>query len=273
MKRYIANLANVPVAALLFFAAFMKLLEQSSFPLSRTISLDGIGGVSLAFAEIFGGLLLLSGSKSRYSKLFALFLFLFFIAFNTYRTIYGFKSCGCFGAIKVNPSITLFIDLIGLLLLYCWQPKKNFEFRTAVTLCLTVCFALATWLVIVAPEPLVSKQNLNENSIYFLEVEKWKGEIFPVDGHVIGDQDLMKGNWRVIFFRNDCDHCQKLLYDLFSGPQPTKTALVNVDQAQQENPESIGKVHWFRLDQSKTWIIKTPSELTLVDGVVTSIAI
>lgn len=69
--------------------------------------------------EILLGLWLLSGHKPVWAWLFALLMFSAFAAINSYQGWVGYASCGCFGALEVNPWLTFVIDIatvVGLAL-------------------------------------------------------------------------------------------------------------------------------------------------------------
>jgi thiol-disulfide isomerase/thioredoxin len=65
--------------------------------------------------EIGLGIWLLSGLFKKAGWLLAVFAFTVFIGVTAYKGMIGVESCGCFGRVKVNPWITLFIMDIPLL--------------------------------------------------------------------------------------------------------------------------------------------------------------
>ena len=82
--------------------------------------------------------------------------------------------------------------------------------------------------------------------------------------------DFLKGRWIVVFFREDCDHCQELLMSYFTGKLPVRTATIAIPDTDPEaslgNPcEECAKL---TLVKGPNYVIGTPVVLAINDGVV-----
>jgi glutaredoxin len=82
--------------------------------------------------------------------------------------------------------------------------------------------------------------------------------------------DFLKGRWIVVFFREDCDHCQELLMSYFTGKLPVRTATIAIPDtdpaASLGNPcEECAKL---TLVKGPNYVIGTPVVLAINDGVV-----
>jgi len=77
--------------------------------------------------EALLGLWLLSGLNSQVARWVALGWFLCLGAASLYLGIEGESSCGCFGRLKVNPWLTVALDLTAVGALFLWRPGSGGE--------------------------------------------------------------------------------------------------------------------------------------------------
>jgi len=123
------GIASYAAAVVLFIAASAK-FQQSLH--------DSLPAVMLIFAavEFLLAVWLSSGWKSKWSSRIALFLFSVFAIVVLIEIHQRTPSCGCFGAITVQPTRTFFLDLtaiIGLVLQQNWTADPHRFQKVGVT--------------------------------------------------------------------------------------------------------------------------------------------
>ena len=112
IQRRIVPVAMRVVGAVLVFAASLKALEVSNrFPLlwKSSDALVAVGGV---LESVFGACLL-TGVRFRFQRAVGIALFACLSAYAAAAKFSGARSCGCFGAMQVDPSFTLLFDLLA----------------------------------------------------------------------------------------------------------------------------------------------------------------
>ncbi len=209
----------------------------------------------------------------------------------------GASSCGCFGAVRVHPGITLVVDVVllaGLVLLGRGVPSLRLG-RTLPTartvaagLAAIAAFAVAFgWIGMKAKAPASAAADatavasagaaaLPADGYYLPDYASWIGSSYrDIDlfGWVDGlPEDLGTGSRLVLFYRKDCEHCHELMEVWFSGALPLPTTAIAV-------PERGG---WPELDlgmpcpdcglaelpSGVDWFLQTPVLVRLEDGIV-----
>lgn len=88
-------------------------------------------------------------------------------------------------------------------------------------------------------------------------------------------EGLDTGKWHVILYRVDCDHCQALLNERFTGKLETRTLLVAIpDSAGEPLPNRVTdavKVKLMRGASGPDYVLTPPVVVTVVDGVIKSV--
>jgi hypothetical protein len=210
----------------------------------------------------------------------------------------GASSCGCFGAIKVSPWVTLVTDvtfLFGLLVLGRREPRlaltpnlpTSWVLIAGVWSLLSVVVAFG----VPAPAPIAGAGSENRSATagngvmpalptdgyYMPQYEKWIGQGFrELDvaswtSNLPDDIDI--GHQYVIFFRKDCEHCHELMAVHFGGSleQPaTAIAVPERDGFPTENvqPFDCPECRLAELPAGIDWFFQTPVLVRLADGVV-----
>jgi hypothetical protein len=208
----------------------------------------------------------------------------------------GASSCGCFGALQVNPWITLVTDVTFFVLLAVlgrreprlrWRPEVSaLRIVVAGFLCL-VSVALAFGI----PSPLRSAADAEgvvsteveertavpADGFYLPDYASWIGRPFSdleIAGWIDGlPADLQAGQHYVMFYRKDCEHCHELLELYFASGVPAPTTAVAVPERDgwpTENVQDFPCVECGRaeLPMGVDWFIKTPALVRLSDGIV-----
>jgi hypothetical protein len=208
----------------------------------------------------------------------------------------GASSCGCFGAVRVHPGVTLAMDLGFLLGL--WPLGRRVERLAtpsslptrnvvAAGIWILASFALAFGLTTGSgpsvpategtTEPSAAAPALPEEGYYLPRYADWIGAAWselPISGWIQGaPSDLGLGPRLVLFYRKDCEHCHALMEAHFVGPLAVPTTAVAV-------PERVGfptvGIQPFPCDECSRaelptgvdWFLQTPVLVRLEDGVV-----
>jgi len=210
----------------------------------------------------------------------------------------GASSCGCFGAIKVSPWVTLVTDvtfLLGILVLGRKEPRlamtRNLPTSKVLIAGVWSLFSVVVAFGLSAPAPTV------EGGLESLSVEAGGGGAppLPVDGYYMPQyqdwigrpfldldvalwarnlpDDLVFGPQYVIFYRKDCEHCHELMTLYFSGSLENLTTAIAVperDGFPTENlqPFDCPECRLAELPAGIDWFLQTPVLLRLGDGVV-----
>ncbi len=210
----------------------------------------------------------------------------------------GASSCGCFGAIKVSPWITLVMDvtfLFGLLLLGRSEPRLAMT-RDLPTSRVLIAGVWSLLSVVVAFGPSAPNANVNggpdgglvvagsdgapampADGYYMPQYLEWIGQPFSdLDvalwaGNLPDDLDF--GPQFLIFYRKDCEHCHELMELHFSGALEFPTTAIAVperDGFPTENlqPFDCPECRLAELPAGIDWFFQTPVLVRLVDGVV-----
>ena len=292
--------ARVLVPLWLGAGAVLKLMDLSPAHLpAALIKWCGEAGMDLMFVLRFSiaselivvGVMVLLAPLARWIGIAVL---LTFIPVLIGDLALGASSCGCFGAVKVSPWVTLVTDvtfLIGLVFLGRREP------RLALTRVLSTPWVLAAgaWSLlsvalafgIAAPVTNTdggsasvagnSGPPLPADGYYMPQYPDWIGQPFnQLDvafwaGNLPDDLDF--GSQYVIFYRKDCEHCHELMEIHFSGSLEHPTTAIAVperDGFPTENlqPFNCPECRLAELPAGIDWFFQTPVLVRLTDGVV-----
>lgn len=279
------------MAAILLVAALFKAHQLATAP-----SL-GVGllharwfNILVVEFELFFSLWLLFGLLPRVTRLAAIGCFTVFATVSLFKALSGSESCDCFGALELNPWVTVILDLCILAALFRFPPQPHgteqvrplkFQFNPQ---WINMIFS---WLVIALPvswailtfKPAVLStdgQILGSSDAVILEPRDWINKPFPLLEHIHLDQDLRTGSWIVVFYGVNCSQCRKH----FETWQRSGLPLASTDHSiavleitgkpQNELRAQFGPGSWFwgSLHQTHTWYLETPQIVELDNGVV-----
>jgi len=214
----------------------------------------------------------------------------------------GASSCGCFGAIEVNPWVTLVTEvtfLLGLLVLGRQEPRLALtrNLPTSKVLIAGVWSLLSVVLAfgLAAPGATVPGGSdggvvesvgsaalpLPADGYYMPQYQDWIGRPFVELDVALWTRnlpdDLDFGPQYVIFYRKDCEHCHELMELYFSGSLDTPTTAVAVperDGFPTENLQAFDcpECRLAELPIGIDWFLQTPVLVRLADGVVECVA-
>jgi hypothetical protein len=206
----------------------------------------------------------------------------------------GASSCGCFGAIEVNPWVTLVMDvtfLFGLIVLGRREPRL--ALTSSLPTSRVVAVGLWSLLSVVAAfatpvnVPAISSEDgddrpaLPANGFYLPAYDDWVGRPFrelEIAEWTIGlPDDLDVGQQFVIFFRKDCEHCHELMEIYFSGALDWPTTAIAVPEREGWPTENLQPFPCIEckvaeLPAGLDWFLQTPVLVRLMDGAVECVA-
>jgi hypothetical protein len=206
----------------------------------------------------------------------------------------GASSCGCFGAVKVSPWVTIVTDvtfLFGLLILGRREP------RLALTPNLPTSWVLVAgaWSLlsvvaafgVPAPAPTASAGSAAAGNVmtpalpaegyYMPQYQEWIGQSFRELDVASWTRnlpdDIEIGPQYVIFFRKDCEHCHELMEVYFGGSLEQPTTAIAVPErygfpTENLQPFVCPDCRVAELPAGIDWFFQTPVLVRLMDGVV-----
>lgn len=231
--------------------------------------------------ELALGLWLLSGLWKRLAWWVSLLCFGLFCGVTLYKALTGAASCGCFGQIQLNPWITLAaIDVPAVLLLLFFRGETSPSQpnpRTMTPRGYLVCMNLLLVATVgVTTAGLILHEPARVTAAFeVLEPETWIDETLPIMAQVDCTDSLQQGRWLIMLFHHDCPDCAEAkpafeaLAENFVGNEDTlQLALIEIPPYGVEAGPHDSACLIGRMDESKKWMVVTPSVLLLADGVV-----
>lgn len=239
--------------------------------------------------ELALGIWLISGLFKKAAWLVTVVCFSVFSVITLYKGLSAADSCGCFGAVKVNPWITLFVvDLpvvLGLLLskakgfylvevLRPWKlllPLPKIKYTAVV-------FILGLAVIGVSGPLLLLNEPAKETAEYVvLEPETWVGKTLPIIENIDIGEQLKNGKWLVLFYHYDCPDClnaieelEEMAIDLVGNDDILRIAFVEVPPYGEVVINKNGNWVLGQLENSKEWFVTTPTIIFLDGGKVKS---
>lgn len=297
-------MARVLLPLWLATGAVLKLMDLSPVHLpAALIKWCGELGIDLLFvlrfsiaAELIGaGVMILLPPLARWLGIAMLATFVPVLIGDL---LLGASSCGCFGAIEVNPWVTLVTDLtflFGLLILGHGEPRL----RLTPILPTTRVVAAGLWTVLSvavafglpAPAPSATGDGESERAstgtegvselpsdgYYLPQYDDWIGRSFrqlEIASWIRNlPENIDVASHYIIFYRKDCEHCHELMEVFFSGSLRVPTTAIAVperDGFPTENlqPFACSECQMAELPAGIDWFLQTPVLVRLVDGVV-----
>lgn len=176
----------------------------------------------LASVEMAAGLFMALGSRRwpRAAWLVAVLAYLLLTETSILHWAAGASSCGCFGAVRINPRITTLVDLtIVLALASVWpmawrrldivavQPTWLSASIAAAVVVLPTCFAV-----------LAHRTHMQHRQASgAIDVRQWIGVACPLLDRIDCGAELAKGDWTVILYRPGCQECQRVINSQISS--------------------------------------------------------
>lgn len=262
------------VGFLLVGAAGLKAAQLIADPLVSATPPGGPVVLQLqVVAELAVGAMALSGVYWRQLRLVAAVLFAGFAGYSLYLAVSGATSCGCFGELKVHPWWTFALDLAVLMGLIASvargvahvpmapRARGKLASTTAYVAVATCSVAALAWYAVHRNAQAASAGG----EIVLLEPTEWIGEPLPLAESI--DADLSQGEWIVLLHRYDCPKCIEATPHYERLAAVRRVALVEVPPYCAGAAESGLALH-LRLTDDREWLVQTPVEIQIKDGVV-----
>lgn len=208
-----------------------------------------------------------------------------------HKTLLGYDSCGCFGAVLTPPWIALAIDLLALTALCATHHSKTVpsvehsqrmvsswlpSLRAVGMACVLLLALKSSWITVA------------DNGKRSIDPHQWQNARLPLlDSIDIGEQ-LAKGEWLVVFHRPGCKACETFIREIsktrssdqFSKAQAVlPIAMINLENESvapkldpEKQPTVIQSTHGTLLRSVSGWL-PTPIILLLRNGVVVNLAV
>ena len=284
----VSHAVRFAVAAILLTAAVLKSHQLATEPVLGTGLLESRWFLVLVIEyECFLAFWTISGLFPRVAWCVSLGTFSLFAGFAAGKVIAGEASCGCFGAVAVNPWWTLSLDisLLGAIVSLGSRSETRMHgndtfistrFRCFMTIELVVGCAIA---MVVAStgafEAIASPDGVTlKGRSVVLEPERWVGHRFPLLGQIDVEANLARGEWIVVLYHDSCQECRHLLSagSIAAGSWSAPRVPVVLVEVPPCATSSAVFAHWFgrakfgSLDANWTWFIPTPACIALRDG-------
>jgi hypothetical protein len=275
------------VALVLFVAAGFKVHQLVTVPiLGEGLLHTRWFNIFAVEFELLFGVWLIFGLLPSLTRLATIGLFSVFALVSLYKAIAGEASCGCFGIINVPPMLTLFFDVVVVLVLLRFGHSTNFIARLKDSDRENFCVYLVSYIGVVVivgvfvcgviasktHYRLAEVGHVYETGVVELYPAEWIGKVFPLRDYVAGGHSLMRGSWTVLLVRSGCSKCESLVsgrlpdiivhwnnrvaYLDISGRSPM--CLKGVDDCKKS----------YRLGSDVFWSATVPIALELDEGVV-----
>lgn len=242
--------------------------------------------------EFLLGTWLIFGPSGRRMWIAALVVWTIFLCISTAEALEGATSCHCFGPLRADPRYTAIFDALCIAMLCLARPPEVAQFplpglrrsRNAIVGAVAMCgVALVAW-------SLSRQANTRGDDAGFtatggtvlLSPEKWIDRPFVLGGYTdIGGQ-LDRGEWLVLFYHYDCEHCQRAVprylewqetHQCTSGGR--RLALVEMPPYAPPGERLVPfdtLAQTGRLSDSRDWFATAPLAVVLHDGIVRAVA-
>ena len=269
------RVAALLIAGLLLVTAALKVVSPAeSATLAAAYNIPPLLTAVVVHAELALAALLLFGLWPRKTLLATAAMFGFFGAFSIYRGWAGYESCGCFGAIKVNPWLTAALDGSMLILAAwaAWRSPAEYSHETKRFYLAGGVFAFAGTLAAAGMIAQAPGSTADVGGLVILEPETWVGKPFPLATHLAPERSFDEGRWTVLLYHHDCPHCQEAVpqYErLATDGNDRRVVLIETPPyGVAQSPE--GAALRARLSDAREWFVQTPVEIRVDEGIVVS---
>jgi hypothetical protein len=274
------RLARVSLGVLLIVAAIAKGVSSAD---SAAVMLRGWPFAvqwTVVEAELVFGALLVCGVYRKLAHYAALVIFTGFALFALRGIIEGEKSCGCFGAVAVDPHLTLLVDLAAIVALVVTRPTAS-ELRSPIVgrsvkreligvAAIVAVIGVPLGITMANLIPTRGSDAVSAYDFVLLEPETWVGKQLPLLNDLGEAQRLMAGEWTVLMHNYGCADCERVRPRYENRlDQGEKVLLVETPPFSGPSP---GVQHGYaRLPDDREWFVQTPVEIVIRDGVVMSV--
>jgi hypothetical protein len=264
---------------LLLVAGTLKAYQVYIEPMS---TLAAVGTVVIVCLEACLGAWLLFGSRTLWAWRAAVICFGAFAVAAGYNVFLGEASCGCFGAVKVDPRIMFGVDVLAVVSLLSCRRNIGLVNRSTSRSHLTrfafVAFSLmfiTTTIAALGQSQFTQSDGFGTvaGQLVLLDPESWVGELWPLLSESGLESELAVGKWDVLLFRHDCHVCHDVMLELehllSTQTDKPRIALIGIDEPRDEvqlsRLQELGCIIGH-LPQDRVWFVTTPLRLSLEVG-------
>jgi hypothetical protein len=220
---------------------------------------------SISLFELWIATLCFFGSIDRWIRVLLLVFFAAGVAYNAYLIAMGFNDCGCFGSVSINPIFTFAIDILCFAMAWI-VPVSQVESSNRskpMVAALFVAITVTCSLYFVKPGA-----SFAESKALSLLCKIDKGKPFQFANRIAGGRAFMKGHWKLLLFRANCNECVKELDKIERNIEPAmQVAMIEIPPLG-STPIFSTVARYSHLDPKVEWDVETPMWITLVDGLV-----
>jgi hypothetical protein len=276
---------RVVAAALLITAAAMKAIALQGW--------SDYGYVALIVCEFVLGIQLALNSFPRAALWLAAFTFSIFACVALTKALSGDASCGCFGAAPIRPWVVFGVDVVTAVALTCavlrdpskcanrwpWQQDKVKYWALGSSIVAALLF-IAGRTSLTHMDTVISggRTLIVSGNAVVCDPFEWVNERLPLLPYIDIGHDLQDGRWRIVVLRSGCSKCNAVAKRLFDSSLSTNEMIALIEIQSDASAEASlagsfprGPIRLGRLSVDKQWVIETPVELLVVDGVVNSV--
>jgi hypothetical protein len=233
-------------------------------------------------AELGVAVWLLSGIAEVWSRRAAMLLLMVFMVVAAQRLLAGNNDCGCFGAVRVPPALTLAFDSTSLAALFWLGRAKTGvrnDGRSGTGRSLRIALAVGVFLgaITLLAVRFTGKRARGED-VVILDPSSWRGKPFPMLEYTDarGSAYLSTGRHTVILYNWRCVACRDYLERTSRSVSGSATADISImDLSAGERGESPDvSSQRFRdvpLRRGVLYSVAVPLAVSLSNGVVTEV--
>ncbi|TWT41352.1 MauE/DoxX family redox-associated membrane protein [Botrimarina hoheduenensis] len=276
-RRVVAgSIVRIFLGVLLVVAAFAKGLSPAG---SAEAMFDGwpfAARLLAVQAEMAFGVVLLLGLWRSHVHNAAIVIFTGFALIALRSVLVGEQSCGCFGAIAVDPRLTLLIDFAAVVALLwtratgCKEPFFVAGRRVVVGAVALVAIGVPLGVAMAFSSPVRDVAIASTVKFVLLEPETWVGRRLPLLGVLEGASGLASGEWTVLMHHHGCPDCERVRPDYENRIVQGEQVLLVETPPYSEPDAELDSGH-ARLPSDREWFVHTPVEIVVADGVVVSV--
>jgi len=235
--------------------------------------------------EFLFAIALSGGIRGRWIQLSGACLFGSFVCYLVYTIVHGSDTCGCFGTVGVRPIAMLTVDCVSIPAIWSATRLRVSIDRARPVMRIAAFRMMATIIIGLICARAVERYDYGPaastldltHAYVSVDPVTWIGKPLPVSREIDIGSALNKGEWQVVFYHHDCDHCRRFIASLANDShrinRHSRLALVEVPPyGSGTEITSMGipiPLHGH-LDSRWTWFIRTPVVVRLVEGRVMS---
>jgi len=284
------------VAAILLLAAGLKAYQLATAPLPPVVQGsmftpllelldDRYFLMGVVVGEILFALVLITGLWRQWTWLLSIIGFSAFTLVSIMKGLSGEVSCGCFGAVTVNPWLTMVFDFGIVVCLAAFRerldwtqlnlalPSLDRKKVSAVFIAWFVLAGLALFFMLSLkqqPHATLGTEFTGPDGrkMILLEPETWIGKEFPLVSRFVepeGSEILREGKWHVLLVQPGCLDCQQMMEELGEKEFERVTIVVVPSRSSEKVLQTLFPT--FMLDGQNGWFITTPCVIKLSAGI------